>query len=100
MELCTRSYVDHCNFSLKGHFVENPFVNSEILHGGEGWDVERWLEPRNKFFVFAIASLDLYLFTLLILVLLLLLHILFIACVTFFIASLSSFSLIGFYSSQ
>jgi len=29
-------------------------VDSEILHG-EGGDVERWLESRNKFFVFAIA---------------------------------------------
>ena len=26
----------------------------ETLHGGEGGDVERWLEPRNKSFVFAI----------------------------------------------
>ena len=36
----------------------------ETLHGGEGGDVERWLEPRNKSFVFAIdfhfASLLLY----------------------------------------
>jgi len=37
--------------------VEDPTVNSEILHGGEGRDIERWLEPRNKFFVFAIACL-------------------------------------------
>ena len=26
----------------------------ETLYGGEGGDVERWLEPRNKPFVFAI----------------------------------------------
>ena len=26
----------------------------ETLHGGEGGDVERWLEPQNKSFVFAI----------------------------------------------
>jgi len=25
-------------------------VHSEILHGGEGGDVERWLKPRNKSF--------------------------------------------------
>jgi len=30
-------------------------VDSEILHSGEGGDVERWLKPRHKFFVFAIA---------------------------------------------
>jgi len=32
-------------------------VDSEILHSCEGGDVERWFEPRNKFFVFAIACL-------------------------------------------
>ena len=26
----------------------------KTLHGGEGGDVERWLEPRNKSLVFAI----------------------------------------------
>ena len=61
-------------------------MDSEVLHGGEDGDVERWLESRNKFFcVFDCLSLDLYLFTLLILVLLLLLYILFIACITFII---------------
>jgi len=30
--------------------VEDPIVDNEILHGGEGGDVERWLEPRNKSF--------------------------------------------------
>ena len=30
-------------------------VDSEILHGGEGGVVERWLEPQNKSFFFAIA---------------------------------------------
>jgi len=29
----------------------------KILHGGEGGDVERWLEPHNKFLVFAIGFL-------------------------------------------
>jgi len=37
--------------------VEDPIVDSEILHGGEGGDVEWWLEPRNKFFMFMIACL-------------------------------------------
>jgi len=29
-------------------------VDSEILHSGEGGDVEQWLEPRNKSILFAI----------------------------------------------
>jgi len=37
--------------------VEDPIVDGEILHGIEGWDVERWIEPRNKFFAFAITCL-------------------------------------------
>ena len=37
--------------------MEDPIVDSEILHGREGGDVERWLEPWNEFFVFAIACL-------------------------------------------
>jgi len=37
--------------------VEDPIVDSEILHSGEDRDVNRWLEPRNKFFVFVIACL-------------------------------------------
>ena len=32
--------------------MEDSIVDSEILHGGEGGDVERWLEPRNKSFYF------------------------------------------------
>ena len=40
--------------------MEDPIVNSEILHDGEGRDVERWLKSRNKFFVFAIACLFIY----------------------------------------
>jgi len=28
--------------------VEDPIVHSEILHSGEGGNVERWPEPRNK----------------------------------------------------
>jgi len=58
--------------------VEDPIVNSEILHGGEGGDVERWLEPRNKFFMFAIVCLLTFIFfillTLAFLVLLHLIH--------------------------
>ena len=37
--------------------MEDPIVDSEIFHGGKGRDVERWLKPRNKFFVFEIAYL-------------------------------------------
>ena len=37
--------------------MEDPIVDSEILHGGEGGDVERWLEPRNKFFTLLILAL-------------------------------------------
>ena len=40
--------------------MEDPLVDSEILHSGEGGDVERWLEPRNKSFVFAIDFLLLF----------------------------------------
>ena len=29
--------------------MEDPLEDSKILHSGEGRDVERWLEPRNKF---------------------------------------------------
>jgi len=32
-------------------------VDSEILHSGEGRELEQWLEPQNKSFVFAIACL-------------------------------------------
>ena len=32
----------------------------EILHGGEGGDVEQWLESRNKLLLFAIALLSLF----------------------------------------
>ena len=35
--------------------MEDSIMDSEILYGGEGGDVERWLEPRNKSFVFAFA---------------------------------------------
>ena len=51
MELCTPVLCrPSCN-----PFVEDPLEDSEILHSGEGGDVERWLEPQNKFLVFAIA---------------------------------------------
>jgi len=35
--------------------VEDPLEDSEIFHSSEGGDVERWLEPRNNSFVFAIT---------------------------------------------
>ena len=35
-------------------------MDSEILHSGEGGDVEQSLEPRNKYFLFAIALLSLF----------------------------------------
>ena len=35
--------------------MKNLLVDNEILHSGEDGDVERWLKPRNKFFVFVIA---------------------------------------------
>ena len=44
----------------KAPFVEDPLVDGEILHSGEGGDVERWLEPRIKSFLFAIAILSLF----------------------------------------
>ena len=37
--------------------MEDPLVDSEILHSGKGGDVERWLEPRNKLLVFVIGFL-------------------------------------------
>ena len=37
--------------------MKDPLEDSEILHSGEGGDVERWLEPRNKFFVFVFACI-------------------------------------------
>ena len=48
-----------CNpLRCKGSGVEISFANLvEILHGGGGGDVEHWLEPRNKFLVFAIGFL-------------------------------------------
>ena len=35
--------------------MEDTLEDSEILHSGEGGDVERWLEPRNNSFLFLIA---------------------------------------------
>jgi len=35
-------------------------MDNEILHSGEGGDVERWLEPRKKFIGFVIACLLIY----------------------------------------
>ena len=35
--------------------MEDPLKDSEILHSGEGGDVQRWLKPRNKFFVFVFS---------------------------------------------
>jgi len=37
--------------------VEDPLEGSEILHSGEGEDVELWLEPQNNSFVFAIICI-------------------------------------------
>ena len=39
--------------------MEDPLEDSEILHSDEGGDVERWLEPRNKTFVFVFACVSL-----------------------------------------
>jgi len=64
----------------------------EILHGGEGGDVERWLEPRNKFLVFTIGFLIAF-------------HCFIflscdISCLHFFIAHISFTCIFGLYSSQ
>ena len=40
--------------------MEDPLVDSKILHSGEGENVKRWLEPQNKFLVFAIACVLLF----------------------------------------
>ena len=76
--------------------MEDVIVDSEIFHNGEGRDVERWVESRNKFFVFLITRLLISIF---LLVLLLLLQSLFIVCITFIIALYLSFTFVGLYSS-
>ena len=60
MELCTPVLCrPNCN-----PFVEDPLEDSEILHSGEGGDVERWLEPQNKSFMLRLlVSYSLFLFT-------------------------------------
>ena len=40
--------------------MEDPLEDSEILHSGEGGDVERWLEPGNNSFMIAIACVLLF----------------------------------------
>jgi len=40
--------------------MKDPIVDSEIFHSGEGGDVEQWLKPQNKSFLFAIALLSLF----------------------------------------
>jgi len=35
--------------------MEDPLEDSDIIHSGEGGDIEWWLEPQNNCFVFAIA---------------------------------------------
>ena len=35
-------------------------MDSEILHGAEGGDVERWLEPRNKSFYLRLLYFSIY----------------------------------------
>ena len=72
--------------------MKDPIVDSEILHGGEGRDVERWLESRNKFFVLAIACLLISSLYIAYFVLLLHFHIQ-------FIALNSSFLFVDLYSS-
>jgi len=64
----------------------------ETLHGGEGGDVEWWLEPRNKSLVFVIDFLIIfYCFTFLSCD---------ISCVHFIIASILLLAFFGLYSSQ
>jgi len=59
-ELCTPS---GCNSLLQSPFVEDPIVDSEILHGGEDGDVEQWFKPRNKSFCLRLLyCLYIYLF--------------------------------------
>ena len=66
--------------------MEDPIVDSEILHDGEGGDEKWWSNLKTIFFcVCDCLSLDLYLFTLLTLVLFFHVHILFIPCITFII---------------
>ena len=61
MELCTPVlYKPSYNFFMYGPLVEDPLEDSEILHSGEGGYIERWLEPQNKFFVFVIACVLLF----------------------------------------
>ena len=64
----------------------------EILHGGEDGDIEWWLEPRNKFLVFAIG------FLLLLIALQFYLMIL-LAC-TYLLLPFHSFAFFGLHSSQ
>jgi len=43
--------------------VEDPIVDSGILHGGKGGDVEWWLEPRNKcFYLWLLYCLNLLIY--------------------------------------
>ena len=55
-ELCTPVLCKlSCNSFVYGPFVKNLLVDGKILHSGEGGNVERWLEPRNKSFMFEFA---------------------------------------------
>ena len=40
--------------------MQDPFVDSEILHSVGGGDIEQWLKSQNKSFLFAIALLSLF----------------------------------------
>ena len=72
--------------------MEYPLVDGEILHNGEGGDVEQWLEPQNKLLVFAIGFLfTLYCFAFLTCV---------IICLLFIFALISFTCIFGLFSSQ
>ena len=72
--------------------MENPLKANEILHSGEGRDVERWLESRNNSFVFAIACVSS--------LLLFIIHTCVIILLAFYNCFLSITFIIGLYSSQ
>jgi len=65
--------------------MEDPLEDSEVIHSGEGGDVEQWLESQNKFLCACdCLCLALYCFSFFILVQLFILH-----SIIAFISSLS-----------